>query len=227
MKTEVISKIVSIEWEMFQRVNEGSPKADCQEDFETFNGMRSGQFAAWSDAAAESYLNDLESAADNGRNLVTEKYIHMMRTTTPQKYEKLMESIPRPTDKAVALANEICSKMIDATVVLHEKYPCVAVSGRPLRSSNDFSGTVSIETYQTGELLTYSEKTLKLLLEHIKRLEAEGGSLAEDIMENSVKFYGYDSLEHAEAAAQAYADAQPIEWSFGCDSCEQDFCYYG
>jgi len=224
MNTETIKKIVIMEWEMFQKVNEGAPKASCQEDFPTFSAMRSGQFAAWSEAAAESYLEDLENAENEGRNLLMDKYIHMMSTTAPARYEKIMQDRRKPSESVKALAKEICEMMITQTIPLHEQFPCVAGSGRPLRSSYDFSGVTSIETYQYGELLTYSEKTLKLLHTHIKSLEAEGESLARTILLNAVRYYGYETLEQAEEAMQAYADSQPIEWSFGCESCSEDIC---
>ncbi len=85
-------------------------------------------------------------------------------------------------------------------------------------------GVTSIETYQKGELYTYSTKTLKLLWDHIQRLEAEGVSLAKLIMENGVKYYGYSNLEEAEAASKKHAESLPIEFSFGCGCGDGDCC---
>jgi hypothetical protein len=218
-KKETVDEIVALEWDMFQAVNEGGPRADCQDDFRTFDGMRRGQFEAWTDAAAASYLDDLTRVKAEGRNLVAEKYIHMMKTTTPARYEMLILELEAPTARAEALAREICDVMLAQTETLHRKYPYISGSGRPLRSASDFSGVTSIETYQLGELLTYSEKTLALLLEHVRALEAEGVSLAAEMLKNSVRFYGYTSLEEAEAAQRKHAESQPVEWSLGCESC--------
>jgi hypothetical protein len=80
---ESIDKIISIEWEMFTSVNEGQARASCQDDRRTFEGMRAAQFHAWQASAVESYLEDLGAAESAGRNLVEEKYIHMMKTTEP------------------------------------------------------------------------------------------------------------------------------------------------
>ena len=72
-----VSVITEIEWEMFESVNEGGPRADCQEDRETFMAMRRAQFYAWPENVRESYLDDLILAVAQGRNLIAEKYIHI------------------------------------------------------------------------------------------------------------------------------------------------------
>jgi hypothetical protein len=217
---EVIDQIVFLEWSMFQSVNEDSGvRAECQDDYDTFDGMRRGQFEAWSQAAAESYLKDLMVAAQAERNLIAEKYIHMMKPTAPARYAALSAAIAKPAPRAQAAANEISEKLLAQTAALFEKYPHVSGSGRPLRSSSDFSGVVSIETYQLGELLTYSERTLLALREHLLALEKDGRSLAEEILLNSVKFYGYKTLAEAEASAKAHAEEEVIEVSFGCEAC--------
>lgn len=222
-----IDKIVSFEWDMFEAVNEGGPKASCQEDRATFEGMRRGQFEAWSDEALESYLYDVTDAVLEGRNLVTEKYIHMMKNTSPAAYEQLASKLPPPADGVEELALEIANKLVDQTEKLQEQYPYVSGSGRPLRAVSDFSGVTSIETYQKGELLTYSLPTLKALKTHIYELEKDGKSLARMILENSVRHYGYPSLEDAEVATKARIDKIGIEISYGCDCAECDDDCYG
>ncbi|SHH49189.1 Protein of unknown function [Sporobacter termitidis DSM 10068] len=205
---DIIGKIVSLEWEMFQSVNEGGPRAPCQEDRETFSGMRRAQFEAWPPEACASYFDDLTNAMLDGRNLVAEKYIHMMKNTAPAQYETLVGTIPRPDAAQTRLAREISGRLLTQTAVLHETYPRVSGAGRPLRAVQDFSGVISIETYQLGELLTYSEKTLSLLKAHLLALERAGRALARDILENTVRYYGYETLESAEAAAKARAAAE-------------------
>lgn len=216
----VIDRIVNYEWDMFQLVNAGGPRASCQEDRPTFEGMRRGQFEAWSQEAVDSYLEDLEAANKTGRNLIAEKYIHMMKSTSPRQYDQLVERVTLPTDGAMALVNEISDKMLEQTEVLHKDYPYVSGSGRPLYSTMDWQGTTSIETYQKSELMTYSQKTLELLKKHLFALDAEGRSLSRDILENSTKVYGYDTLDAAEAGMKEYIDKYGIQISFGCSSCQ-------
>ena len=211
-----LDEIVSFEWDMFQAVNEGGPRADCQNDRETFEGMRRAQFQAWSSEASASYLDDLLNAVLDGRNLVSEKYIHMMKHASPRQYEALAKTIPAPGEEEKRLAREISEALLQETVTLQKQFPYVSGSGRPLRSQQDFTGVTSIETYQLGELLTYSEKTLSLLLKRLMALRAEGKSLAREIMEHTVKHYGYSSLESAEAATKARIDKEGINVTFGC-----------
>lgn len=226
-QASTVDKIVSHEWNMFQAVNEGGPRADCQNDRVTFDGMRRGQFDAWSQEAAESYLGDLEAAESDGRNLVAEKYIHMMRTTEPSRYEQLLAQIDAPSEHARALAGALSDKLLSQTQALFADFPYVAGSGRPLYSTHDFGGVTSIETYQLGELLTYSERTLDALLRHVTELEGEGVSFARRVLENSASFYGYGTLEEAETATREHMDSLGFEISFGCQSCgscDQTMC---
>lgn len=223
MNSDIIMSIVESEWKMFDAVNAGEARASCQDDKNTFVGMRRAQFEAWSDEACISYLGDLQRAEEDGRNLVTEKYIHMMKTTEPRKYEALLPQVTFPSESGRALAAEICAIMISETEELHKKYPYVSGEGRPLHSTQDFGGVTSVETYQLGELLTYSKATLTALLAHIRALQAEGRSLSRDILENSTKHYGYESLDAAEAATKKHVDSLEIEVSYGC-GCGDNGC---
>jgi hypothetical protein len=197
-----VDRIVAIEWEMFQRVNEDGPRAECQENPNIFKAMREGQFNAWSDAAASSYLSDLERAARDGRNLVAEKYIHMMKNTDPFSYEKLAAGITPPDSKVLALADEIADRLLRQTARVAEQFPGIIAAGRPLRSDEDGFDSTSVETYQKGELMTYSENTLVELRNHIDALEREGVPLARLILENYAGYYGYETLEDAEEHAK-------------------------
>ena len=75
--------------------------------------------------------------------------------------------------------------------------------GRPLHTSEDGSGATSIETYSRGEMMTYSLRTLTLMLDHLKWARNEGRNLQEESDAVQVKMMGYESLAAAEKAAQA------------------------
>ncbi len=79
-KEELIAKIIGIEWEMFRSVTNIGGTAGCQEDPKTFEIMRPSQAMSWSDEALESYLEDLQEAEKNERNLITEKYARIMQS---------------------------------------------------------------------------------------------------------------------------------------------------
>ena len=197
MKQEILDAIIEKEWPMFHSVN-GETRADCQDDRPMFEAMRRAQFSVWSDEAAESYLRDLGQAEAQGCNLAREKYIRMMKSTDPKGYEAFCGELPSLSAEQEKLIAAIWERMLAQTERLREKYPAVALGGRPLRAEEETDGWASIETYQCGELATYSEKTLAALLAHIEALEAEGKDLAQLIQEQSVVAMGYRSLEDAE-----------------------------
>ena len=193
----IIDGILEKEWPMFRTVN-GETRADCQDDRAMFEAMRRAQFSAWSEKAAESYLLDLTAAGQTGRNLVREKYIRMMKSTDPTGYEAFCKELPALTPGQEQLIGEIWTHLLAQTERLREQFPAVALGGRPLRAAEEAEGWASIETYQCGELATYSEETLRELLAHILTLEEEGKDLARLIQERSVMAMGYRSLEDAE-----------------------------
>ncbi len=218
---ELITRLLDKEFVMFHAVNGDGEKADCQNDRQTFDMMRRAQFSAWSPEAVQSYYEDILEAERTGRNLCAEKYIHMMKNTAILQYEQLKDRLTFPDERGVELAERINDMMIRQTEVLFRRYPYVSGAGRPLHSSYDFGGTTSIETYQRGELLTYSTRTLELLYQHLCNLEAQGVSLAEKILEGSVCSYGYASLEQAEEETKKRAEAMGIEISYGCSRCQE------
>lgn len=196
---DIIEKMIGIEYRMFDRVNEGGARASCQDDKETFYAMRRCQFAAWNDTMRRSYLEDLLEAEEAGFNLVTEKYARMMKYTAPQEYKE-MEALLRPvsTEKE-NLVKQIHDISMHWTRQLHSRYPHVALGGRSLEDdqASQFGGT-SISTYMLGELLTYSEKTLRAYLSWQQELLEKGENMDEKILEETVKLYGFASLTEAE-----------------------------
>ena len=197
---KIIDEIVDLEWEMFQAVNAGGPRASCQEDRKTFEHMRTAQFSAWSAQTAASYLDDLRSARGTGRNLVREKYIHMMRETDSDPYERLKGDLVFPDAQGLTFVDEITAVLARQTKKMFERYPLVCAAGRPRTSEGDDAFDTSVETYQRGELLTYSRRTLECYKQQLSEMEAEGSSLAEAIMARTVGYYGYGSLDEAESA---------------------------
>lgn len=199
-KSEMIDRIIEKEWPMFHSVNGDDVRASCQNDFITFRAMRGGQFEAWDEETVSCYLCDVTAAEKAGRNLPREKYIRMMRSSAPDEYEYFTSELPAVNDGKRRLVDEINARMLKQTEVFRKKYPALGMFGRPVYASED-NGDTSIETYQAGELLTYSEETLSSLLQHILTLEAQGRNLAAEIMEKSLVFSGFANLDEAENAA--------------------------
>jgi hypothetical protein len=196
-KEEIIAKIIAIEWKMFQDVPNIGGTAPCQEERQTFEIMRLSQAASWSDAALESYFDDLTEAQKQQRNLMTEKYARMMKSTSPAEYARIEHLIPPVSAEALSLIEKIATIILDWEEELFKKYPFVLRQGRPIRSSSDTLFVTSLETYLKGELATYSLKTLKVYYEHLVKEQAEHVNGSEKTLAQTIKQYGFHSLEEA------------------------------
>jgi hypothetical protein len=182
-KATLIDKILKKELDMFLTVPT-LQKASCQEDPEMFRLVRSSQFASWSKETLESYLQDLETAEKKNVNLMTQKYARM---------DNLIGKI-----KENPIMNEIVDIEIEWQKEMFEKFPCLMSSARALRSSEDTPSATSFETYLRGELETYSDTTLALLLKDVKNYcEKNENMMMKNYLE-MVKQLGYTSIEDAE-----------------------------
>jgi hypothetical protein len=197
MKKDSINQIIEIEWNMFENVSNIGDKASCQKDPETFKIMRSSQFSSWSDDVLKSYLNDLISAREKGRNLMTEKYARMMEFTSPEEYKNIAQFLPAINKKNLELINEIVRDILEWENELSRKFPYIKSRGRPAHSSGDSQYTTSIETYLRGELATYSFNTLILYRNDIKQNKLDNINASAISLLNMVKSYGWKSLEEA------------------------------
>ena len=102
--------IIQNEWEMFQKVKGLEGRAPCQDQYRTFVIMRLSQFKSWPMEVVSSYLNDLETAKSAERNLIMEKYAHMMELTHPDYYASIQHLLPPVSEKAKELAEEITAR---------------------------------------------------------------------------------------------------------------------
>lgn len=192
-----ISRIIEKEWRMFQAVNAGLARADCQQTPETFARMRCAQFLAWNEETCRSYEQDLIHAEADNQNLLEHKYIHMMARCAPKNYEALKARLPQRTPEHKALAQKVNRCLMAEARLVRKQYPFLNRIGRPLDASGDTEMDTSVETYQLGELLTYSQQTLRSLLRHIEDLEKRGESLAMQIQLISLQALGFRSFEDA------------------------------
>ena len=82
-------------------------------------------------------------------------------------------------------------------------YPTLADNARNIHTSEDTAEDTSYETYLRGELGTYSDKMLELYGRYVVDYARAGRNLTRDIMELSVKMYGYADVEDAERKLEA------------------------
>lgn len=203
---EVLREILDTEWEMFHSVRSMDGPVACQQDRRTFDIMRSSQLMSWDQGTAESYQDDLRRARAAGRNLMTEKYARMMEYTSPCEFRRIAAELSALEKEAVPLVERLSGLSVGWMEELVERYPHVGAQGRPIHSWDDSRYTTSFETYNRGELSTYSARTLRSLYDHYVTLAASGTNPAEVILRHTVEQYGFASLEKAEAVARARAE---------------------
>ncbi len=202
----LIDRIIGLEWQMFQSVENIGGRASCQDDRATFEAMRRSQFQGWAEAPLESYLADLLEAQSAGRNLVSEKYARMMKSTSPGEYARIEHLLPSISEEILDLIEKIVAVILEWEEGLAMKYPHILKRSRPLRSSLDTPWATSLETYLRGELAACSGKTLELYHEQLLEQKAGGVNGAEVTLAFLVRAYGYASLDEAERRMKEKAE---------------------
>jgi hypothetical protein len=197
-KNELIEAIVQLEWKQFQAVENEGGRADCQEDFETFNIMRKSQYLPWDYELVKSYLQDILDAEAKPWNLVTEKYARMMESTAPQEYQQLKDKLPFRSEKRLEMQEEILKIRVKMEEEFAQKYPNLHTTARTIHTYEDTPWDTSFETYCRGELGTYSDNTVELYFDMVKRMNNDGENLSQKTLEYMVKFYGYSSIDEAD-----------------------------
>lgn len=197
---ELVDEIIRAEWDMFSTVpNAGGPAA-CQSQDQTFEIMRRAQFSTWSEESLISYRRDLAMATAQGRNLMTEKYARMMSVTHPEEYAQIESMLPAIPERVFVLVEAISAqhRMWDERVA--EELPKVRGRGRTRDEEAQVGAVPTANTYLIGELLTYSEATLDCLMRDVEAAVSNGRNLVREQLEATVRAYGWESLDAAEAA---------------------------
>lgn len=198
-KEELVDTIVKMEWNAFDKVKNEGGRAGCQDDWGTFSIMRKSQFLTWPKELIASYIADFYEANEKGWNLITEKYGRMMSSTAPDEYEKIKDNFPDVSAKKAVIVEEIVKIQVGWMEEFGKQYPKACFNMRSIHTWEDSAYNTSYETYLRGELLTYSDETLRMYGDFIVSLMQSGKNLARLTVENTAKLYGYKSLEDMEA----------------------------
>lgn len=195
-KDPLIAAIIGAEWQMFDKVQNEGGRAACQNDARTFAIMRYSQFAPLPQDVLESYRDDLEQAAQVGRNLLAEKYAYMMEYTDPATFDRtLRDHLPAVSAYKQELCARIANRLIRDEQQFAARYPALHAQGRPTEGAQ--ADDVSVHVYALGELKTYSERTLERYDAWLRAHPEDNISVS--VHRVMVQLYGYDSLEAAEA----------------------------
>ncbi|MBQ3892528.1 MAG: DUF4125 family protein [Mailhella sp.] len=199
-KEALVSELCEREWVMFDKVNNAGGRASCQQDPAFFRKMRACQFENWNLPLLESYRRDLMRAAEEGRNLLTEKYAWMMSWTHPEEFARIRDALPSLSPEKRDLVSAIVSQQSAWEDEVDKRYPYMRSGGRQLTQDREKGRSASFQTYLAGELMTYSADTLKLYLDWMHELQARGENMALLTARSIAKAYGYASLEDADMA---------------------------
>lgn len=193
-KEKIIEKILEKEWKYFSNLNNIGGRADCQDNREDFIIMRKSQWETFNEETLLSYLEDLNSK----NNPLFQKYAQMMKYNSPEEYEKIKDLLEKASEEKTDLVNKIMFIYMEWEKEFFERYPIFSSMGRPLYSSEDDNIETSIETYLRGELLSYSEKTLKLYLNYVIDSKEKNINLAIKNMDNLARMQGFNDSDEVE-----------------------------
>ncbi len=168
-RERLINKIIDIEWDMLSKVHAAN-SGSCQERPHAFRLMRWMSHSVLSEKVLESYLDDLQQGVKNGRNFMIEKYARME------------DKLPVLNDNPII--DEIVQIEKNWKRELSHKYP-----------EHFPESTEGFENYFSCELETYSDRTIELYFEVVRKARAEGRNLVEERYNNLFKKLGYDSIE--------------------------------
>lgn len=194
----LIENIVKTEFEAFDKVKNKGGRAECQDDFNTFNIMRKSQYMLWTKDMLVQYLYEFKLSLRLGRNMIEEKYGRMMKSTAPEEYAEIKDRFPDISVEKERIIDAIVEIQTNMMADFALKYPKLANNARSVSSDDDNMFNTSSQTYLKGEISTYSDKMLELYGRFVVKIQSEEKNIAEETIKNTVKLYGYESLDEAE-----------------------------
>ena len=126
-----------------------------------------------------------------------EKYGRMEESTAPEKWAEISKNFPVIPPEKQAIIEEVVKIQVKWMEEFAHKFPVLAKQARNIHTSEDLPEDTSYETYLRGELATYSDKMLKLYGGFVVSLFKMNRNLAYETMEQTVRMYGYESVEDA------------------------------
>lgn len=185
----MIERIIELEWDFFQEVENIGGRASCQDDYATFHIMRASQFESWKSEVLSSYLEDLLVYKENRMNPIYLKYGYMMASNDPKNYQKIKNTLPTISIDKQNIVEEIIKIQLRWKEQFNKEYPTLVESSRVLYSYQDTKEETSFETYLRGELYTYLDTTLYLYGKMIIEYVQTNKNITTMITQNTAKHY--------------------------------------
>ncbi len=200
--TALSLSIAKAEFEAFDKVQNEGGRASCQNNWQTFKVMRMSQYMTWTEDMLLQYLYEFKTNFAEGRNMIEEKYARMMESTAPLEYAGFADQLPPVSEEKRAIMEQVIGLQVRWMEEFAASYPNLADDARRIHTSEDLPYETSYESYLRGELGTYSDRMLEMYGRYIVAHAQAGKNVAREIMENTVRFYGYQDLETANIAKQ-------------------------
>ncbi len=180
-RQELLKQVIDVELDMFERVKTAEPSM-CQERPEAFKSMRAMTHSVLSIETLESYLQDLQQAKTDGKNLLTLKYARMGGQIPALKDNPIISEIVKTEERWM--------------VELSQQYP------------HTIKGEAGFGIYLSSELETYSDKTLELYAKDVSEADKAGRNLAADRFNWLFAQIGHGSIVEAEEKARKMEEQQ-------------------
>ncbi|MFI3206988.1 MAG: DUF4125 family protein [Clostridia bacterium] len=198
MNEKIINEIIEREWAFFDKVEHVDGRASCQNNWDDFVKYRKAQFDVFEGELLESYLADLKQYEQLEYNPIMLKYAYMMESTEREEFEKFSDKLPKIGEEKAKIIEEIIKIELSMRIEFEREFPNLSSTSRAVFTENDSKYSSSFETYLRGELSTYSPKTLYLYAKCLLNLMNTGENMIRIIQENTVKNFGFSSLQEAE-----------------------------
>lgn len=172
-KENIIARIQKLENHFYEKISSD----DNYEARQILQGLRTEQFRMWSMDMLKCLEKDMLEADKMDRNLVSEKYIRMMKSTAPLQYKYIENLLPLVSETQLSKIEQIIcifKKWID---MLPEQFAGAIEEIKKVYAIEQSQNSVSFEVICRGELETYSERLVDLTLRYLNMKEVNGENL--------------------------------------------------
>ena len=119
-----------------------------------------------------------------------------MASTHPSEFARLSPLLPAQSDEKKALVERLLSRQLRELEALRSHYPHILAAMRRLHTAEDTPEETSLETYQRGEMYTWSMETLTRFARQTDAMPDYGLTILQDM----ARQYGFATLEALEQA---------------------------